>query len=121
MLPPDCGTTNSLPKVRVFHVPDKAARKLLEEKLAATIATAALEQSPEEVTFADRLENLGEAIDRESEKVSNGLLIVGGVVALANPLIGVGIGLTLASPAGAAGITEENKGGGHGSGLWHWH
>ena len=106
VLPPDCGTSNSLPKVRVFHVPDKAARKLLEEKLATTIATTALEQAPEEVTFADRLDNLGEAIDRESEKVSNGLLIVGGVVALANPLIGVGIAANAIFPSLGAKVSK---------------
>jgi len=41
--------------------------------------------------LADSLDSLAERIDSETHKISGGFLLIGGVVALVNPLVGVGI------------------------------
>lgn len=91
-LPEGTGAVNSLPKVRIFHVHDPAALAVLELQLVGKImasgeqAAGGIEQD-----FAGRLESMGEEIDRQSHWVTGGLIVIGGVVAVANPILGVGI------------------------------
>ena len=90
-LPEGTGAVNSLPKVRVFHVHDPAAVALLEDRLAGKISAKKLRPSGVEDDLAARLEQLGEEIDRQSHWVTGGLILVGGAVAVANPVMGIGI------------------------------
>ena len=90
-LPVGVGTVNSLPKVRVFHVHDPAALAILEERLAGKITAGRPHESGIEGDVAARLEAMGEEIDRQSHWVTGGLIVVGGAVAIANPLLGIGI------------------------------
>lgn len=91
-LPEGVGAVNSLPKLRVFHVHDPAALAILEERLAGKItAGRPAPESGIEGDVAARLEAMGEEIDRQSHWVTGGLIVVGGAVAIANPLLGIGI------------------------------
>ncbi len=91
-LPEGTGAVNSLPKVRVFHVHDPAALAVLEKQLVGKISAAgASEDGGIEHDLAGRLETMGEEIDRQSNWVTGGLIVIGGVVAVANPLLGIGI------------------------------
>lgn len=89
MIPEGVGITNSLPKVRVFHVPDASGNRVLEDTLVSqSLKGADLDTESE---FADRLELLAEDIDRETERISGGLVLVGGAIAFINPLVGIGV------------------------------
>ena len=92
VIPEGYGAMNSLPKERVFHLPDLSAEAHLRKQLASSFVE---EQNHEGggkvVELADRLEKLAEEIDKETDKVSGGILLVGGVTTLLNPLAGIGI------------------------------
>lgn len=91
-LPEGTGSVNSLPKVRVFHVHDPAAIEVLEQRLAGKIGSERLsEPGGIDRDLVARLESLGEEIDKQSHWVTGGLIVIGGVVAVANPLLGIGI------------------------------
>lgn len=90
-LPEGVGTVNSLPKLRVFHVHDPSALEVLESQLVGRISASARTEAGLEADIAARLESLGEEIDKQSHFVTGGLVLVGGVVAVANPLMGVAI------------------------------
>ena len=91
ILPPDTGATNSLPKARIFHVPDETGRELLEQKLIADIVSNKLDANVGTSELADALERVADQIDSETNRISGGLLLVGGAVAIVNPLLGIGI------------------------------
>ncbi len=109
ILPPDIGVTNSLPKARIFHVPDESGKELLERELIANLVNERLDPSAGSSEFADLLEKVADQIDGETSRISGGLILIGGVVALANPILGVGIAVkgllpsigTMATKAGA--------------------
>lgn len=91
-LPEGTGAVNSLAKVRIFHVHDPAALVVLEKQLVGRItASGDPGSSGIEQDFAGRLESMGEEIDRQSHWVTGGLIVIGGVVAVANPILGIGI------------------------------
>lgn len=91
-LPEGVGVVNSLPKVRIFHVHDPAGLTVLEEQLVGKLTTPARPVNDGvEHDLADRLESMGEEIDKKSHWVTGGLIVIGGVVAVANPLLGIGI------------------------------
>ncbi len=90
-LPEGTGAVNSLLKVRIFHVHDPAAVAVLEDRLAGKISGEKLGPAGLEQDLAIRLESIGEEIDRQSHWVTGGLILIGGAVAVANPLLGVGI------------------------------
>lgn len=90
-LPEGAAAVNSFPKVRIFHVHDPAAVLLLEERLAGKISVEKLRPAGLEGDLAVRLETLGEEIDRQSHWVTGGLILIGGVVSVANPVLGIGI------------------------------
>ena len=98
-LPPGVGPANSLPKARVFHLHDPSGVEILEDRLIKKKAAETLEETSNESDLASRLETMGDEIDRESNKVTYGLLIIGGAVALINPVAGVGIAVNAIFPS----------------------
>lgn len=113
VIPEGFGATNSLPKARIFHLPDQSGKEILErEFIAHALKHTEISDNSE---FADRLDRLADQIDQETAKISGGLLLIGGVVALINPLIGVGIAAkallpsvgSLASKAGFNFVSEK--------------
>lgn len=101
-LPAGTGAVNDLQKVRVFHLHDEAARGTLEDLLRSSLAAGALADLPAGSELADRLDKMAEAIDSQTEKVTGGLLVIGGLVAIANPLLGVGIAAKALLPSVAS-------------------
>ena len=99
ILPPDTGAVNSLPKARIFHVPDGAGRALLERELVEKMVIERLDPESGSSDFADALEKVADQIDSETEKISGGFLLIGGAVALLNPLLGLGIAVNGLLPA----------------------
>ncbi len=108
-LPPGYGLANDLPKVRVFHLPSVAARERMEEILAASLGKKYREENAADAhsEMAVRIERFATEIDKQSERVTGGLLVIGGVVAIANPLLGVGIAAKALLPSVGSKITNE--------------
>lgn len=90
-LPEGVGPENDLPKVRIFHLPAAGTEELLADLICRELKEEKLEGAELESGIANRLEMIADEIDRQCDRVSGGLLLVGGVVAIANPLLGVGI------------------------------
>lgn len=109
-LPEGVGTVNSLPKVRVFHFHDKAGVAVLEEKLLGRLAAKRSAENRQDSDLAERMEILGEEIDRKSHWLTGGLIVVGGVVAVANPLLGVGIAVQALVPELGGKLTKFGLG-----------
>lgn len=91
-IPEGFATANDLPRLRVFHLPGPGADRVLESLvIQATQQKRSPSEDDSESSVVARLEWVADEIDRQSTKVTGGLLLIGGVVALANPLIGAGI------------------------------
>lgn len=90
-LPPGVGPENSLPKARIFHLHDQSGIATLESLILKKKVNETLSENPSASELADHLDTLGEQIDKESFKITGGLLIIGGAVAVANPIVGAGI------------------------------
>ncbi len=106
ILPQGIGETNSLPKARFFHVPDVSGKELLEQELVTSIVSESLDNTIGASDLADTLEKIADQIDRETDKISGGLLIIGGVVTLINPLLGIGIAVKGLLPAIGAKVSK---------------
>ncbi|MDQ8189029.1 hypothetical protein [Roseibacillus persicicus] len=110
ILPPDIGATNSLPKLRVFHVPDEAGKELLEQELIQQAVSEKAQTVTGSSEFADLLDQVADQIDNETQKLSGGLLIIGGAVALVNPLVGIGIAVKGLLPSVGAKASKAGAG-----------
>lgn len=113
ILPLDVGANNSLPKARIFHVPDEAGTSLLERELVAELINKRCGEEVDSSELADTLEKLADQIDGETNKISGGFLLIGSAVAIVNPLLGIGIatqGLIPAIGAKASKVGAEYVG-----------
>lgn len=91
ILPPDVDATNTLPKARIFHVPSDSGKKILEERLITDMVTDQQDSNAGSSDLADALERIADQIDKESNKLSGGMLLIGGAVAMVNPVVGISI------------------------------
>lgn len=110
VLPEGTGPDNDLPKRRVFHLPNLATRDTIEELLERQIASgklAAGEGGSDDDDIAARLDRIAVEIDRKSNLVTGGLLVIGGAVAIANPLVGAGIAAKALFPSLGALLSRE--------------
>ena len=110
VLPEGIGPDNDLPKRRVFHLPNLAARDTIEELLERQIASGRLASeagASDGDDLAARLDRIAVEIDRKSNLVTGGLLVIGGAVALANPLVGAGIAAKALFPSVGAILSRE--------------
>jgi hypothetical protein len=98
-LPAGVGAANDLPKVRIFHVSSGSAAPLLEKELIEQLVQRGLSTAETGSGVADGLDQIANAIDAETSKVSGGLLLIGGAVAIFNPLLAVGIAATAILPS----------------------
>jgi hypothetical protein len=101
-IPEGYAQANGLSRVRVFHLPGEGAEERIEAMiLKDLLADARGEGGAEAVqnfdflskptTLAGRLKTIADEIDKQSNKVTGGLLVIGGIAAVANPLVGAGI------------------------------
>ncbi|WP_226642312.1 hypothetical protein [Microbulbifer variabilis] len=102
-LPDDAPEVNDLPKRRVFHFPNSH----YEGSLRKFMVESALELSQERgKSNKSTLERLADDIDKLDRKLTLGLLLVGGVAAVFNPLIGAGLAAKAVLP-GVSGVVNK--------------
>lgn len=87
-LPQDALEVNDLPKRRVFHFPNEHYEGTLRKYMLNAARNMAYESSSEDIST---IEKLADDIDSLDSKLTYGMLFVGGVAAIFNPLIGAGI------------------------------
>ena len=86
-LPEGVPPINDLPKRRIFHLPNAHAAKMVEQLLRHQAAESVrCEESG--ALGNSRLIELADQIDQLDQKAFNGALLIGGLVALANPVAG---------------------------------
>jgi hypothetical protein len=87
-LPNGVPEVNNLPKRRVFHFPNEHSEEMLKgymRQSAEEKVTDTAHKNP------SGLESLANQIDSLDKKLTYGMLLVGGLAAIVNPLLGVGI------------------------------
>lgn len=103
-LPEGVPEINDLPKRRVFHFPNEHSEALVRELLLDN----AKEMVEENHTLTDNtLIKLANDLDSLDKKLTYGMLFVGGVAALVNPLVGAGIAAKALVP-GVAGLLTKH-------------
>ncbi len=112
IIPAGVGANNSLPKARIFHVPDESGRKILEAQLLdrAVSVSGHSGAGEGESEIADRLDELAAQIDEQTQSVTGGLVLIGGTVAFINPLVGLGIAASSLLPAIGGKTTKAGAG-----------
>ena len=90
VLPDGITPENNLPKFKVFHLPVEGSAGEIAKLLFQQLKAKSLGKLDSNSPLADRLELVDE-IDKQCLLVSGGLLLVGGVVAVANPFLATGI------------------------------
>lgn len=90
-LPNNVPPINDLPKRRVLHLPCAEAEVMLRSLLIRQAQAEELAKPSEGKTMADRARELADYIDELDGKVFGGVLLIGGLVAVFNPLMGVAI------------------------------
>lgn len=95
-LPVSVPEINDLPKRRIFHFPNQHYEATLREHLLNSAKDFAVENTSEKVSA---LESLANDIDALDNKLTYGMLVVGGVAAIFNPLVGVGIAAKAVLPS----------------------
>lgn len=85
-LPTGVPPINDLPKRRVFHLPDANAMATLEHLLTSKARGQVQTEKVTAGAFGTRLVDLANEIDKLDSKMFNGVLLIGGLVALANPV-----------------------------------
>lgn len=102
-LPDGVPEINDLPKRRVFHLPGDQYEALLRHHLVDGARALAGEQRAGKVST---LESLANDIDALDTKLTYGMLLVGGIAAFFNPLVGAGIAAKAMLP-GIAGMLNK--------------
>ena len=85
-LPKGTPPINDLPKRRVFHLPNDNAKATVEHLLTAQVRGQVETEKIKANAFGTHLVDLANEIDRIDSKMFNGVLLIGGLVALANPV-----------------------------------
>ncbi len=98
VLPQGVGPENNLPKAKIFQLPGEGAEQHLITLLMGQLEEKGLAKATCDSPLADRLEIIADEVDKQSTLLSGGLLLVGGAVALANPILGVGIAAKAFAP-----------------------
>jgi len=102
-LPQGVPEINDLPKRRIFHFPNEHSETLVREILMDN-ARQIVETKHSNNT--NTLINLANDIDALDKKLTYGMLLVGGMAAIVNPVIGAGIAAKALLP-GVAGIFSK--------------
>jgi hypothetical protein len=102
-LPESVPEVNSLPKRRVFHFANEHSELALTEYMHQSAREVIAEKIKGSTSG---LESLANDIDALDQKLTCGMLLVGGVAAIFNPLIGAGIAAKAVLP-GVAGLLNR--------------
>lgn len=98
-LPENVPPVNDLPKRRLLHLPSEHALPMLETIVLKEASDAIREKGTEPGLISKNLGALLDEIDKVDDKAFQGLLLVGGLVALVNPLAGATVAAKAALPA----------------------
>jgi len=110
VLPEGVSTDNDLPKLRVFQLPHQQSLKSLEKLLHHEISSKQRAKIDTTSSIAERIDIIADEIDAKSNHITNGILLIGGVVAIANPLLGVGIAAKALLPSLSSKVTNSSLG-----------
>ena len=87
-LPDSVPEINNLPKRRVFHFPNEHSETMLKKYMVECAHESIISKSESDI---NTLESLANNMDSLNNKLTYGMLVVGGLAAIANPVIGVTI------------------------------
>jgi hypothetical protein len=87
-LPNGVPEINNLPKRRVFHFPNEHSEEMLKKFMRQSAEEKVKDNTHENPSS---IESLANQIDSLDKKLTYGMLLVGGLAAIVNPLLGVGI------------------------------
>lgn len=90
-LPEGVPPINDLPKRRLLHLPNASAEPMLRAMLVRQAQAEELRKPSEGKSMSDRARELADYIDVLDDRVFGGVLLIGGLVALFNPLAGAAI------------------------------
>ena len=99
LLPDGVPPINDLPKHRVFHLPHENSMPTLQEILLANARDQAAADGTSPEGFGERLHDLADHVDNLDTKMFNGVLLIGGLVALVNPVAGAAVALHAVIPS----------------------
>ncbi|MDA7929420.1 hypothetical protein N9B63_01115 [Akkermansiaceae bacterium] len=106
-LPNGVGPENDLPKARIFQLPASGTKNHLINLLTHELTDEQFKGIDPDSPLVDRLETIADEIDYQSNLVSGGLVIIGGAIAIANPLLGAGIAAKSLLPGLGAKLTTH--------------
>ena len=98
-LPAGVPPINDLEKRRLLHLPSDGALPMLEHIVVKDAWNQASTEAVSNNFVTSNLNSLIDEIDKIDGKVFNGVLLLGGLVALANPLAGAAVALKAAVPS----------------------
>lgn len=90
-LPDGVPPINDLPKRRVFHLPNEHSQAMLRDLLIRQTQSDELAKPNPHKSMADRTREIADYIDALDGRIFGGFLLIGGLVALFNPVAGVAI------------------------------
>jgi len=102
-LPDSIPGINDLPKRRVFHLPNEHYEASLKQHLIEAAKETSTERT---ANNKSSLENLADDIDSLDRKLTYGMLLIGGIAAFVNPLVGAGIAAKALLP-GVGGLANK--------------
>lgn len=95
-LPDSVPEINSLPKRRIFHFANESAEYALRHYMLNSAKEIVEEKNQESLSS---LESLANGIDSLDRKLTYGMLLVGGIAAIFNPILGAGIAAKAVMPS----------------------
>lgn len=98
-LPEGVPPINDLPKRRVLHLPHVEAEAMLRSLLIRQAQAVELSKPAQGKSMGDRARELADHIDALDDRVFGGVLLIGGLVAIFNPLAGAAIAAKSLIPA----------------------
>jgi hypothetical protein len=98
-LPDGVPPINDLPKRRLFHLPNQHAMPSVEHILLSEAREAVKSDPAPGNTIGNRLNDIADQIDRLDNKLFHGVLLIGGLVALVNPLAGAAVAMKALLPS----------------------
>ncbi|MEM7477418.1 MAG: hypothetical protein AAF483_20735 [Planctomycetota bacterium] len=98
-LPEGVPPINDLPKRRLFHLPNEHALPTVEALLLDQAREKASADGPTKGSIGTRLNDLADQIDQLDGRIFGGVLLIGGLVALINPVAGAAIAVKALLPS----------------------
>ena len=102
-LPEGVPEVNNLPKRRVFHFPNEHSEALVRKLLVDNAKTIVEENH---LNNTHTITSLANDIDKLDRKLTYGILVIGGMAAIINPVVGAGIAVKALLP-GIAGLLNK--------------